>query len=190
MSNTKTIRTVTFHTISIYQTILPMTCRFLGFYMHLQKAQKEKHWKNGSFLHLELCILQDSTSTLRIFNNILSYVTSIPLSTIFILRICPSFCLISVGSINFSLLDNGLCSKRRYFQFASKCLFFMLFTCLSLYCGTTRSKKIFLITYLVADHFLRNFYIIDSLCECNFCILLLYFHASTVCYNTHFAPTR
>ena len=143
MSNTKTIRTVTFHTISIYQTILPMTCRFLGFYMHLQKAQKEKHWKNGSFLHLELCILQDSTSTLRIFNNILSYVTSIPLSTILILRICPSFCLISVGSINFSLLDNGLCSKRRYFQFASKCLYFMLFTCLSLYCGTTRSKKIF-----------------------------------------------
>ena len=46
--------------------------------------------------------------------------------------------------INFSLLDNGLCSKRRYFQFASKCLYFMLFTCLSLYCGTTRSNKIFL----------------------------------------------
>ena len=101
----------------------------LLFYMHLQKAQKEKHWKNGSFLHLDLCILQDSTSTLRIFNNILSYVTSIRLSTIPILRICPSFCLISVGSINFSLLDNGLCSKRRYFQFASKCLYFMLFTC-------------------------------------------------------------
>ena len=129
MNNTKTIRTVTLHAISIYQTILPMTCRFLGFYMHLQKAQKEKHWKNGSFLHLELCILQDSTSTLRIFNNILSYVTSIRLSTIPILRICPSFCLISVGSINFSLLENGLCSTRRYFQFASKCLYFMLFTC-------------------------------------------------------------
>ena len=83
-------------------------------------------------MHLELCILQNSTSTLRIFNNILSYVKSIPLSTILILRICPSFCLISVGSINFSLLDNGLCSKRRYFQFASKCLYFMLFTCFSI----------------------------------------------------------
>ena len=63
--------------------------------MHAMHVTLEKHWKNGSFLHLELCILQDSTSTLRIFNNILSYVTSIPLSTIFILRICPSFCLIS-----------------------------------------------------------------------------------------------
>ena len=128
MYNTKTIRTATFHTISLYQTILPMTYRFLGFYMHLQKAQKEKHWKNGSFLHLELCILQDSKSTLRIFNSILFYVTSIPLITILILRICPSFCLISVGSIKLSLLDNGLCSKRRYFQFASKCLYFMLFS--------------------------------------------------------------
>ena len=76
-------------------------------------------------------ILYVSLHSLRIFNNILSHVTSIPLSTILILRICPSLCLISVGSINFSLLDNGLCSKRRYFQFASKCLYFMLFTCLS-----------------------------------------------------------
>ena len=51
-----------------------------------------------------LCILQDSTSTLHIFNNILSYVTSIPLSTIFILRICPSFCLISVGGFTFNFV--------------------------------------------------------------------------------------
>ena len=96
--------------------------------MHLQKVRKEKHWKNESILHLELFILQDSTSTLRIFNNVLFitalflnlfpipslfYVTSIPLITVLILRICPSFCLISVGSTNFSLLDNGLCLKRR-----------------------------------------------------------------------------
>ena len=32
-------------------------------------------------------------------------------------------------------LDNGLCPKRG--------LLFMIFTCLSLYCGTTRSKKFF-----------------------------------------------
>ena len=124
--------------VSIYQTIPPMICPFLSFSMHLQKAQKEKHWKNGSFLHLELCIIQDSTSTLRILNNIilitalflklfpipsLFHITSSPLITILILRICPSFCVISVGSTKFSLLDNGLCSKRRFFQFASKCLY-------------------------------------------------------------------
>ena len=40
-------------------------------------------------------------------------------------------------------LDNRLCSKHRFFKFASKCLYFMLFTYLSLYYGTKHSKKIF-----------------------------------------------
>ena len=94
----------------------------------IYRTNKEKNiGKTDHFLHLELCILQDSTSILRIFNNILFYFASIPLITILMLRICPSLCLISVGSINFSLLDNGLCSKGRYFQFASVLIFYVLY---------------------------------------------------------------
>ena len=94
-----------------------------GFECHFPREEVKQivrptHTANGEH-HLQVSLDSDSDSRLRFQNQIQTQIW----------------------------LDNGLCSKRRYFQFASKCLYFMLFTCLSLYCGTTRSKNIFLIRF-------------------------------------------
>ena len=124
-NTSKKIRAAIIHTIAIYKASLPMICLFFVSYAHLQKAQGEKHWRNGPFLNLEHCIIQDSTSNVRISSNNIPlfivlflylfptvspfHVTSTPLIATLILHICSSLGFISIGSTNFSLLDNGLC---------------------------------------------------------------------------------
>ena len=61
------------------------------------------------------CFLHYSTSILRIFNNIIFYVASIPLITILILRICPSLtflCLITGYARNVATFNSHQSASR------------------------------------------------------------------------------
>ena len=85
------------------------------------------------------------SNTSNLFLMLIADLSSI-MGSFCILHIMGSFCILR-------WLDNGLCSKCRYFQFASKCLHFMLFTCLS--------------------------FCIHSYCDCSFKLAFLRFH----CFN-------